>query len=122
MHIRKSAVHFSFNKGLIDRAKALEDCPEGLEDRAGALEDCPEGLEDRAKALEDCPEGLEDRAKALEDFKRSELQAQRSSSEAIFHLQAQRSSIFKRSALTPHTHPTLDGRRSDRGTCTWFAF
>ena len=37
MHIRKSAVHFSFDKGLIDRAKALEDCPEGLkiEDRHG---------------------------------------------------------------------------------------
>ena len=81
MHIRKSAVHFSFNKGLIDRAEALEDCPEGLEDRA----------------------------KALEDFKRSDLQAQRSS-------------IFKRSDLTPRRHPTLDGRRSDRGTYTWFAF
>ena len=38
MHIRKSAVHFSFDKELIDRAKALEDCPEGLEDRAKALE------------------------------------------------------------------------------------
>ena len=42
MHIRKSAVHFSFDKGLIDRAKALEDCPEGLEDRAKALEDSSE--------------------------------------------------------------------------------
>ena len=74
MHIRKNAVHFSFNKGLIDRAKALEDCPEGLEDRA--------------EALEVCPEGLEDRTEALEDFKQSELP---SSSAAIFHLQAQRS-------------------------------
>ena len=83
MHIRKSAVHFSFDKELIDRAKALEDCPEGLEDRA----------------------------KALEDFKRSELQAQRTSSEAN----------FKRSDLTPPTRSTLDGRRSDRGSCTWFA-
>ena len=79
MHIRKSAVHFSFDKGLIDRAKALEDCPEGLEDRA----------------------------KALEDFKRSELQAKRTS-------------IFKRSDLTPPTRSTLDGRRSDKGFCTWF--
>ena len=54
------------------------------------------------------PWWVEVRAKALEDFKRSDLP---SSSEAN----------FKRSALTPHSHSTLGGRRSDRGFCTWFA-
>ena len=75
MHIRKSAVHFSFDKGLIDRAKALEDCPEGLEDRAKALEASSEANFKRS----DLPSSSE------ANFKRSELQRSDlpSSSEAI---------------------------------------